>query len=119
MHTVLYAGEDSTGAAMISRVTLFSLLLGLLLASGIRLWCDGHPDACTRYLAGDTAAQKSEWVVSGTRIIEVPCDEWFMRMPLKMQILFMLDAALGVVFVLNALSDTREWLQMRRMRGMR
>ena len=104
---------------MISRATLYSLLLGLLLTSGIYLWYDGHRDDCSRYLAGDPRAQTSEWVVSGTRMIEVPCNEWFIRMPLTVQVLCLMDLVLGVVFVLNALSDAQKWLAMRRrMRGM-
>lgn len=101
-----------------SRVTLFSLLLAVLLGVGIRLWTDGQRDACTPYLSGDTKAQKSEWVMSGTRQIEVPCTDWFARQPMRVQILFMLDVVLAVLFVSNALSDLREWLQFRRrMRG--
>jgi hypothetical protein len=99
---------------VISRVTLFSLLLALLLAVGIRLWYDGQRDACTPYLAGDAGAQKSEWVMSGTRTIEVSCDDWIMRQPLRVQVLCLLDAALTVLFVMNALSDLREWLEFRR-----
>jgi hypothetical protein len=97
-----------------SRVTLFSLLLALLLGVGIRLWTDGHRDACTPYLSGDTKAQKSEWVVSGTRQIEVSCNDWITRMPQRIQILCLLDLVLGVVFVLNALSDLHEFLEFRR-----
>jgi hypothetical protein len=97
-----------------SRVTLFSLLLALLLGVGIRLWTEEQRDACTPYLAGDTKAQKSEWVMSGTRTIEVSCDDWIMRQPLRVQVLCLLDVALTVLFVLNALSDLREWLEIRR-----
>jgi len=104
---------------MISRVTLFSLLLGLLLAAGIRLWCDGQRDDCSNYLAGAKSAQRSEWVVSGTRMIEVPCNEWFMRQSMRVQVLCLLDLVLAVMFVLNALTDLRDWLaKRRRMRGM-
>jgi hypothetical protein len=97
-----------------SRVTLFSLLLALLLGVGIRLWYDGQRDACTPYLAGDTKVPSSEWVLSGTRTIEVPCDDWIMRQPLRVQVLCLLDVALTVLFVLNALSDLRDWRQFRR-----
>jgi hypothetical protein len=52
-------------------------------------------------------------------MIEVPCNEWFIRMPLTVQVLCLMDLVLGVVFVLNALSDAQKWLAMRRrMRGM-
>ncbi len=99
-----------------SRVTLFSLLLALLLGVGIRLWTMQQRDACTPYLAGDQSAQKSEWIVSGTRQIEVPCSDWFMRQPLRVQLLCLLDVALAVLFVLNALSDMQQWLALRRQR---
>jgi len=103
---------------VISRVTIFSLLLGLMLGIGIRMWSDAHSDVCAAYLAGDTRAPSSEWVSSGTRLISVPCRDWIMRQPLRVQILCLLDLALGMVFVLNALADLRGWLQMRRrMRG--
>ena len=102
-----------------SRVTLFSLLLALLLGVGIRQWTDGQRDACTPYLSGDAQAQKSEWVSSGTRQVEVRCTDWFSRQPVRVQILCLLDVVLTVVFVLNALSDLRDWLEMRRrMRGL-
>ncbi len=103
-----------SGADMISRVTLFSLLLGLMLGAGLLLWSVAQRDACTPYLLGEKPAQTSEYVESGTRTIEVPCNDWFMRQPLRVQVLCMLDLALAVVFVLNALSDLREWLESRR-----
>jgi hypothetical protein len=97
-----------------SRVTLFSLLLLLLLGAGIRLWTDGQRDACTPYLSGDTRAQSSEWVTSGTRQVEVRCTDWFARQPTKVQILCMVEVVLAAMFVLNALSDLRDWLEARR-----
>ena len=99
---------------MISRVTLFSLLLGLMLALGIRLWSDAHPDGCTRALAAEGSMPASEYVISGTRQIVVPCNDWIMRQPLRLQVLCLLNLVLAVLFVLNALADLRGWLQMRR-----
>ena len=99
-----------------SRVTLFSLLLALLLGVGIRLWYVQQRDACTPYLEGDKTAQKSEWVISGTRQVEVPCNDWIERQPLRVQVLCLLDVVLAVLFVLNALSDLKEWLESRRRR---
>jgi hypothetical protein len=58
---------------MISRVTLFSLLLGLMLAIGIWMWSDAQHDACFAYLNGNKSAQSVEYVASGTRMIAVPC----------------------------------------------
>jgi hypothetical protein len=103
---------------VISRVTLFSFLLTLLLAAGIWRWDVGHRDDCAAYLAGDKTAPATEYVVSGTRTIVVPCDIWLPRQPEKVQMLCLLDFVLGVVFLLNALQDARGWFETRRrMRG--
>jgi hypothetical protein len=101
---------------MISRVTIFSLLLGLMLGVGIRLWSIERKDPCAAYLAGDPKASASQWVLSGTRLIEVPCSEWLLRQPMRVQVLCLLDAALAAVFLLNALADLRKWPEMRRRR---
>jgi hypothetical protein len=98
----------------ISKVTLFSLLLGLMLACGIRLWDVEHKDECARWLAGDKSAPATEVELSGTRTIEVPCTDWTTRQPLCVQVLCLVDLALGAVFVLNGLADVREWMQRRR-----
>ena len=99
---------------MISRVTLFSLLLALMLASAIWLWNDGHPDDCARTMSATGTMPASEYVISGTRQIAVPCNDWIMRQSLNMQILCLLNLVLAVVFFLNALSDLREGLEARR-----
>jgi hypothetical protein len=101
---------------VISRVTLFSLLLGLMLATGIRLWSDTQKDDCSRYLAGDKTAPRSEWVVTGTRTIEVSCNDWTMRQPLRIQVLCLLDVVVFLVFVTNAMADVRDQSEMRRRR---
>jgi hypothetical protein len=99
---------------VISRVTLFSLLLGLMLTLGLRLWSYGQRDACSPYLEGNKQAQAGEYVPSGTRLIDVPCNDWIMRQPLRVQLLCLVDLGLGVVFVLNAIGDLRDWLEFRR-----
>ena len=99
---------------MISRVTLFSLLLTLMLSSAIWLWNDGHPDDCSRTMSATGTMPASEYVISGTRQIAVPCNDWFMRRSLNVQILCLLDLVLAIVFLLNALSDLREGLEARR-----
>lgn len=98
---------------MISRVTLFSLLLGLMLALGI--WRDSSErrDACSAYLDGNKSAQTIEYVASGSRMIAVPCNDWFMRQTFRMQMLCLLDLCLTAVFVLNALGDLQEWFAER------
>jgi hypothetical protein len=98
----------------ISRVTIFSLLLALLLATCIRVWYIGQGDDCSRYLAGDTSLPSAQIVVSGTRTIIVPCDRWWLRQPVGVQMLCLLDLLLAVVFVLNGLQDTRAWIERRR-----
>jgi len=101
---------------VISRVTLFSLLLGLLLAMGISRWSAELKDDCTRFLAGDKTAPRSELVVSGTRTVEVSCSDWTMRQPLRIQVLCLLDIVLWIVFVTNAMADVRDQSRMRRRR---
>ena len=106
--------EIPSGADIMSRVTLFALLLALLLGVGIRLWTMQQRDACSAYLSGDTKAQSSEWVISGTREVEVPCTDWITRQTLRVQVFCLLDVVLAVIFVLNALSDLVEWIEARR-----
>jgi hypothetical protein len=101
---------------VISRVTIFSFLLALLLGAGIWRWNSGHTDACEAYLAGDKTAQATEYVLSGTRTIVVPCDEWLPRQPVKVQVLCLLDLVLSVVFLLHAWGDARDWLEAWRRR---
>lgn len=103
---------------MISRVTIYSLLLALMLGLGIRLWDAQHPDDCALYNAGDRSMPSSVVVLSGTRQIEVPCNDWIMRQTLRLQLLCLVDFVIFVVFFFNALSDFQQWMQMRRrMRG--
>jgi hypothetical protein len=101
---------------MISRVTLFSFLLALLLGSGIWYWDVSHTDDCTRFLSGDFTAPRVIEVQSGSRTIRVSCNRWYLRQPERVQILCLVDVVLGVVFLMNALGDTRDWLRMRRRR---
>jgi hypothetical protein len=98
---------------------LYSLLFGLMLGLGIRLWDAQQRDDCALYNAGDRSVPASVMVISGSRQIEVPCNDWIMRQPLKVQLLCLVDLIIGVVFFFNALSDLQQWLRMRRrMRGM-
>ena len=54
-------------------------------------------------------------MITGERQVEVPCNEWFLRQPLAVQILFVVDFLLGFVFAVNALADLRRWGQWRRV----
>ena len=98
---------------MISRITIFSLLLGLLLGLGIYMYSLGGRDRCNTYPAGGVAP-RSEYVVTGERETEVPCSEWFLRQPQAVQVLCVLDAVLGALFALNAVGDLVRWIAWRR-----
>ena len=100
--------------SMISRLSLFSLLFGLMLGLGIFMYSQDQRDRCSTYPAGG-AAPRSEFVITGERQVEVPCNEWFLRQPLAVQILFVVDFLLGFVFAVNALADLRRWVQWRRV----
>ena len=97
---------------MISRVTLFSLLLGLMLGAGIRLWDARQKDDCSPTWPGTRRSPPPNGRVGHAQII-VPCNDWIMRQPMRMQILCLLDFALLVVFFLNALADLQRWLRSR------
>jgi hypothetical protein len=98
---------------MISRLTMFSLLLGLMLGLGIYMYSQGEQDRCSTYPAGGVQP-RTQYVVTGERQIEVPCSEWFLRQPLALQILVVADFLLGFIFSVNALADLNRWLRWRR-----
>jgi hypothetical protein len=97
-------------------MTLISFLAALLLTAGMYLWNAGHWDDCARYLAGERWLPSSQTVDSGTQQIEVPCEQWFPRQPLILQLLCLGDLVLLVVFSLNALGDFLEWKRMKKAR---
>jgi hypothetical protein len=99
---------------LISKVTLFSFLLMLLLAMGIRLWTLEHVDPCAAYLSGDKTALPWQMMAMDKRAVPVPCSVWWARQPQGIQILCLLDIALAAVFLMNALGDLRDMLTRRR-----
>jgi hypothetical protein len=99
---------------VISRMTLISFLAALLLAIGLYLWNANHWDDCARYLAGETWLPSSQTVDSGAQQIDVPCEQWFPRQPVTLQLLCLGDLILLVVFSLIALADFLEWKRMKR-----
>ncbi len=99
---------------MISRITLGSLLLALLIPSGMAVWLSGHRDSCARFLAGDRSLPPSQMVAAGTQMVEVPCTEWLPRQSMWIQILCLVELVVVMVFVLHAVGD---WRERRRMRG--
>jgi hypothetical protein len=105
---------------MISRRTIFSLLLALLLAAGIRLWSLEHQSDCDRFVRGEKTLPPSQMVDSGTLTMEIPCRQWLPRQPVTLQILCLVDLGIVVVFVMNAMADIRDSIQTRKQRaGMR
>jgi hypothetical protein len=99
---------------VVSRVTLFSLLLGAMLGLGIWMGTSGHRDGCSAYLDGNKSAQSSEYVASGSQLMAVPCDVWIMRQSPRVQLLCLVDLCMAVVFVLNALGNLQDWFALRR-----
>ncbi|HEY5055223.1 MAG TPA: hypothetical protein VII58_03635 [Acidobacteriaceae bacterium] len=104
--------------AMLSRITLFSLLLALMLGLGIVMQTKSERDRCNSY-AADGIPPRSEYVVTGTREVEVPCNDWWMRQSQTVQVLCIADAGLGMIFAVNALGDLRRGLGLRRARKLR
>ena len=105
----------ATMDAMISRITIFSLLLGLMLGLGTYMRVKGEQDRCNTYPPG-TTPPKTEYVVSGTREVEISCNDWWMRQPTTVQILCIADAGLAMIFVVNALQDIRAWIQWKHLK---
>ncbi len=93
---------------MISRRTIFSFLLTLLLALGLWAWASGRRDDCSAYLEGDTKAPADVIVMSGTRQVVVPCRYWFPRQPRVVQALCLLAGAGCVVFTLSLWGDGKK-----------
>ena len=89
---------------MISRQTIFSLLLALLVGVGIFAWNEAKRDDCDR--AGpDRGAMQVPVGQSGRKVLLVRCNDWLPRQPVKVQAWCFLDVALGVVFGMSLLAD--------------
>jgi len=99
---------------VISRRTIFSLLLALMIVAVLRAWLIDHRDNCDRYMAGDRTVPSSEYIESGTRTVEVPCDQWLMRQPAWVQGVCLLDLTVLVVFALSVCQDVARWRRLRR-----
>ena len=102
---------------MISRQTVVSLLLALLLGVGLKSWALGQRDDCDDYLAGDRSAPASQMVESGSRSVDVPCEAWIPRQSLWVQILCLLELVVIVVFTISCAGDLRDWATRRRWKG--
>ena len=97
---------------MISRQTIFSLLLALLLGLGILLWTQNRRDDCDR---ADRFGRKPTEVLveQGSRVVAMSCKLWIPRQPQPLQGALLLDAVLGIVFGLSA------WVEWNRTRARR
>ncbi len=98
---------------MISRRTIFSLLLTLLLAVGIRIWAANAYDPCDHLGPSPRGVPKSVYVESGTRTIAVPCTYWIPRQSMRVQALLLFNAVLVLVFLISTGND---WARHRAIR---
>jgi len=98
---------------MISRRTIFSLLLAATIFLGIRLWILDHHDPCDSYMPGNVHPQ-TVMVESGDRTVEMPCNLWLPRQSEWMQLTCLLDLAVLIVFLLSVWRDVKQWRERRR-----
>ncbi len=98
---------------MISRRTIFSLLLTLLFTLCMRVWAIGQRDPCDGPLPGGQHPA-SVYVESGTRTVEMSCETWFPRQPMWFQALCLVNLTIGVVFVLSACGDWVRWRERKK-----
>jgi hypothetical protein len=99
---------------LLTRRTIYSLLLTILLFLGLRLYTLGRVDDCTPWLHGERGASPTQLIYLGERAVEVPCRSWLPRQPPGILIACLLDAALAVVFLLSCIFDFAESRRRRR-----
>jgi hypothetical protein len=92
---------------VISRKTIISFLLALLMAVSIKAYTLRIPNPCDAYLSGQFKAPATVVVNTQGRAYQVPCDDWFLRQPRPVQVLCMVDGAIVVVFLISAYADWR------------
>ena len=90
---------------MISRKTIFALLLALLVGGGLFAWKLNQRDDCDRLASDKRTTQTSVLVDAGTRSVMMPCSVWIPRQPLKVQLWCLADLALAVVFAVSFCAD--------------
>jgi len=101
---------------VISRSTIVSLMIALMIVLALRAWLIEHRDNCDRYMAGDRTVPPSEYIESGTRTVEVPCNQWLLRQPAGVQTVCLLELTVVVVFALSVWRDVARWKENRRRR---
>ena len=98
-------------------MTLGSLLVALLIPSGMAVWWGGHRDSCSRFLAGDKSRPPTQMVAVGSQMMEVPCEQWLPRQPAAVQMWWLMEGLAVMVFAIHAVGDVRDRLRARRLRG--
>ena len=89
---------------MISRQTIFSFLLTLLVGLGVFAWNGSKRDECD--LAGPDRARVVVPVgQAGRKVLVASCSEWLPRQPAWVQGCCFLNGALAVVFVVSLAAD--------------
>ncbi len=94
-----------------SKKTMYSFLLALLLGIAIKAWTMQHVGPCDAYLAGQWHAPSTVVVNPQGVAREVPCSDWFQRQPRGVQAACIVDGAVLVVFAVSVWSD---WSGRRR-----
>ncbi len=101
---------------MIARKTGVTLMLALVLGSGIAMWVAWHPDLCARYLRGELTLPSTQEVEMAGKTEYVPCEQWYPRQTMAMQMACLVEFALTAVFVVFAAGDGVDWWRRRRER---
>jgi hypothetical protein len=101
---------------MIGRKTGVTLMLALVLGSGIAMWVAWHPDSCSRYLRGEPTLPSTQEVEMGGRTVYVPCEQWYPRQTMAMQTACLVEFALIGVLVVFAAGDGVDWWRRRAAR---
>ena len=98
---------------MISAKTIFSFLLAVGLALGLWLFAQEHRDDCDRQPKVNGQTQYID-VQSGSHTVTLPCKLWVARQPQKVQGLWFLNVAIGLVFGISAFGDWKRFREERR-----
>ena len=99
---------------MIARKTAVTLLLALVLGSGIAMWVAWHPDSCSRYLRGEVTLPSTQEVEMSGKTEYVPCEQWYPRQTMAMQTACLVEFAFIGLLVVFAAGDALDWWRRRR-----
>jgi hypothetical protein len=92
---------------VISRKTIISFLLALLLAVSIKAYTLRIANPCDAYLSGQLKAPATVVMNQQGRPYLVPCNDWFLRQTRSVQVFCLVDAGIFVVFLVSAFADWR------------